>query len=72
MNHRELERVFREWCLRHGVLDRPAVRPATAEEAARDLRILEWVLDGRPPSPEIAARLTELRALAGRSVSAAS
>lgn len=66
MNHQELERVFREWCLRHGILEGPPNQPTTPAEAERDLRILEWVLDGRTPSPSVAARLAELRALASQ------
>lgn len=65
MNHKELERVFRQWCIKQGLLEGAARTPATPTEAERDLHILEWILDGAPPAPAVQARLAELRALAG-------
>lgn len=65
MNHKELERVFRQWCIKQGLLEGNGRTPTTPVEAEHDLHILEWILDGAPAAPPVAERLAQLRALAG-------
>ena len=63
MVHKELERIFRQWCIRHGIMNVLAPLPSTREEAERDLRILEWALNGNAPSPEMEERMSKLKQL---------